>query len=89
MKLELEILGSFCDTKVFSINDIEASWQDFGDKYDTDRDSAEDYGCGNMEFIPKLPTQEILEKYQINNSEYLEVQEKLGGLSFGNCGWCI
>lgn len=89
MELELEIYSALCETSSFYINGIEAEWRDFGDKYDTDPENAEEYGCGNMEFLPKLATDEVLEKYKITRSEYLEVQEKLGGLSFGSCGWCI
>ena len=90
MELELEIYGALCSTSIFKINGIDADSNDFGSQSDTDPDSAEDYACGNMEFIPHLPTQEVLDKYKITSSEYLEIASKLGeGLSFGSCGWCV
>ena len=90
MELELGIYDCLCATSVFKINDIEADYNDFGEKYDRDIDDAEDYGCGDMRFTGNSATQEILDKYKINLTEYNEIVEKLEeGLSFGGCGWCV
>jgi hypothetical protein len=43
-----------------------------------------------MQFIPKMPTDEVLEKYSINLKEYAEICDKLRWeLAVGECGWCI
>lgn len=90
MKLELQIGDCFCYTKVFKINGITADKRDFGYQEDIDPYNAEPYGCGNMQFIPELATQKILDKYNITIDEYNEITEKLReGLSFGSCGWCV
>jgi len=90
MKLELDFYGCLCATSTFKINDINAHYEDFGDKYDYDMENAEEYGCGDMRFEEKRPTKEILEKYNITIEEYYKICDKLKeGLSFGNCGWCI
>jgi hypothetical protein len=74
----------------FVINSIDADSGDFGNQQDDSPDSAEPWGCGNMHFTPKLPTNEVLSKYKITVSEYTEIagilEEKL---SFGSCGWCV
>lgn len=90
MILICEPYGSYCDLSEFKINGKEADYEDFGEKDDLCPEQADDYGCGNMRFIPKLPTQLILDKYQINVDEYKEICEQLEEkLSFGHCGWCI
>jgi hypothetical protein len=90
MELKLEVYGSLCSTKEFSINGVEAEYEDFGEKYDHSPDEAEDYACGNMKFTANRATQEILDKYKINITEYNEVCEQLEQkLSFGSCGWCV
>ena len=89
MKLELEVYGCLCETSIFRINDIDASSDDFGNKYDHDSENAPDYCCGNMLFETKKSTEEILNKYKITDEEYYEIGEKLEEkLSFGSCGWC-
>lgn len=74
-----------------SINNTPLSYNDFGEKYDTEPESAEPYGCGNMQFIPFEDVKKsTLEKYNLNEKEYRKVQEKLKEvLSFGYCGWCV
>ena len=79
-----------CALEKFNINGIQAYYEDFGTKKDINPNGAEPYGCGDMEFIPKPYTQEILDKYQITTDDYNEVCNKLKDeLSFGYCGWCI
>ena len=90
MKLELEFGHAFCYTPVFKINGIYADSDDFGEKYDRDTENAEDYGCGDMQFTRIDPKSEVLNKYNISETEYYEIAEKLeSGLSFGCCGWCV
>lgn len=90
MKLELEVYSALCALSVFTINNIDAEYEDFGDKYDHCPERAEDYACGNMQFDPKLPTQTILNKYKITVDEYNEICSELEDkLSFGSCGLCV
>ena len=90
MKLELEVYGCLCSTSTFKINNINANYNDFGYKYDHCPESAEPYGCGNMQFDSIPPTQEVLDKYHISVDEYNEIADKLAEeLSFGCCGWCV
>lgn len=89
MNLILEISQCYCYPNPFTINEIEADLEDFGHGRDMDRENAAPYSCGNRQFTVKLPTQEILTKYNITVDEYKEIAEKLEeGLSFGRCGWC-
>ena len=81
---------SICALETFVINGIDADYEDFGVKEDINPAIAEEYGCGNMKFISKPATQEVLEKYNINADDYGEICRKLDEeLSFGQCGWCI
>lgn len=90
MELKLEIYSSLCETSSFTINGIDARHEDFGEKYDRNQEDAEDYACGNMQFIGNKPTIEILSKYKITEEEYQEIVLKLeDGLSFGRCSWCV
>ena len=90
VKLELEAMNCLCELDKFIINGKKANYYDFGDKMDIDPNNAEDYSCGNMVFLPKLATNGILNKYNINNDEYAEICEQLTEkLSFGSCGWCV
>ena len=80
---------------IFTINGIDADYEDFGEKYD--RGSGYDYPnpcfdqiCENMQFTGIPPTPGILEKYHITGGEYDEIVQKLTeGLSFGFCGMCV
>lgn len=86
----LEFFGALCETAEFKVNGIEASWGDFGSKYDQDPENAEDYGCGDMVFEPCEPKPEVLVKYKIDELEYWSIANALReGLSFGTCGWCV
>lgn len=90
MDYKIEAYKVLCELSIFEINGISADYDDFGDKYDADRENAEEYGCGNMKFFPKPVTNEVLNKYNISIDEYnkitLELEDKL---SFGACGWCV
>lgn len=90
MELCLEIFSALCSTSMFSINGIQADSSDFGSQCDESRDTAEDYGCGDMRFTRKESSAEILEKYGITESEYCDICDQLEAkLSFGSCGWCV
>lgn len=80
-----------CSLEEFTINGIEADQSDFGCMDDTDTESAEPYGCGCMEFIPDVePAEGVLEKYNITQKEFIEIQEMLKDKLFvGACGWCV
>lgn len=79
----------YCYCREFTINDVEADYDDFVDKYDHDIENAPDYGCGNMTCDIKKPIDIVLKKYGINEDEYRDIAEKLvDGLSFGRCAWC-
>lgn len=89
IRLTLEIYGAVCETSEFIINGIPADAYDFGNKTDEGIEYAQDYCCGNMIFRTISATPKILDKYNINDTEYNEVAAQLADkLSFGNCGWC-
>ena len=89
--VEIKPYGCLCELEKFYINGIRAEWEDFGDKYDTNRFDADPYGCGDMRFIPfDNPSEEVLAKYNITVMEWENICDKLeDALSFGHCGWCI
>jgi hypothetical protein len=90
MKLKLKVMDAFCELEEFEINGISADYEDFGKKYDADKDAAEPYGCGDMSFFPKSVEIYVLDKYKITKDEYKEICKKLEeALSFGSCGWCV
>jgi hypothetical protein len=89
MELKLAAYGTICEPQIFVINGIKASYQDFGEKYDTSPDEKKPNICCNMEFKPKAPTQEVLAKYQITLAEYAYVCRQLQAcISFGTCRFC-
>jgi len=89
MKLKLKFTGSYCGVEEFIINDINACYEDFGNKYDRDNACAPQYGCGDMIFEIAEPTKKVLEKYKITEKEYYKIADKLEeGLSFGHCELC-
>ena len=89
MTLKLKVFDCLCELKEFEINGVKAEWEDFGEKFDAGSEYAELYCCGDMTFVAKEPSTEILKKYDITAEEYNsicnELEEKL---SFGCCGWC-
>jgi hypothetical protein len=79
-----------CSCETFTINGTRADKDDFGSTCDMNSENAPDYGCGNRQFVPQMPTDEVLEKYGINLKEYAEICEKLKDmLDVGECGWCV
>ena len=91
MELIIEPFHSLpCELEVFTINGIAANSMDFGDVYDHNEKSKEPYGCGNMYFEPKLPTSEVLQRYNITIDEYNTIcMELRNKLYVGRCGWCV
>lgn len=89
MKLNFRVYSHFCEPEFFEINDIVANYNDFGDKYDIDSESAEEYCCSNMKFVIKEPTSNVIKKYGITETEYKMIAKLLESqLSFGSCGFC-
>lgn len=89
MKLEFDVYRAICETKRFVINGIKATYKDFGEKYDAAPDKTRPNCCGNMLFEPKVPAQQILDKYGITISEYMNICKQLQDcVSFGTCSLC-
>jgi len=89
MELDLSFGKTLCYATVFSINGIDAISSDFGTKYDRSPGTADDYGCGDMQFTRVPPKPEVLKKYKITEEEYALIASKLeDGLSFGSCWKC-
>lgn len=91
-EVNLVICSMLCSTQVFLINGIHADSSDFGEQYDDNpyELTSLSYGCGNMCFFPKPPTNEVLEKYNISVKEYTDITNKLESyLSFGRCSRCV
>lgn len=89
MKLELDAYSAICETKIFVVNGIKASYKDFGVKYDASPDKNKPNCCGNMIFEPIAPTQQVLSKYDISQKEYSSICQLLKScVSFGNCRLC-
>ena len=89
MRLKVKGYNYLCTLEEFCINGIDANYDDFGVHKDISPETAGTYHCGNMKFTPKLPTQKVLDKYQITLEEYSTIANKLEDmLSFGSCGWC-
>lgn len=73
----------------FEVKGIEGEESDFGKHYDVCPEKADDYCCGNMQFIASPCKQEVLDKYGITLAEYNEICEVMkDNLSFGECGLC-
>lgn len=76
-----------CALEVFKINGKDANTDDFGEM-ETTGGSCMDSACG-CDFVPKMPKQEILDKYNINLDEYSDICEELRDTLFiRGCGWC-
>ena len=89
MKVELDVYSALCETKVFVVNGIKATYKDFGLKYDASPDKAKKNYCGYMLFEPIKPTQQVLEKYCLTKKEYNHICKLLqASISFGTCRMC-
>lgn len=72
----------------FVINNINADYNDFGTIVESTKEGWE-FACPPEEFIPKMVTSKILEKYNINENEYNHIcNELVQLLSFNGCAWC-
>lgn len=91
MELIIEPFYSLpCELEVFTINGKAANYRDFGDVYEHNEEAKEPYGCGDMYFESKLPTSEVLQRYNITVDEYNTICTELKNkLYIGKCGWCI
>ena len=84
------VFDALCGMEEFVVNGVEADAEDFVDKYDHSPETAEPYGCGNMRADVKVPTSEVLRKYNITIGEYQIIAADISDkLSFGRCGWCV
>ncbi|MCX7708321.1 MAG: hypothetical protein N2484_00560 [Clostridia bacterium] len=89
MKLVLDVYNAICDIEIFEINGIKATYKDFGSMYDAAPDQSKPCHCGNMIFESRIPSQQVLQKYGINVSEYAYICQQLQEqLSFGLCRLC-
>ena len=77
---------------VFIINGKEADCGDFGECIDIAPEMADDYGCGNMSFMPYTSDADIHEAmsmYGITEDEFNEIADKLSEmLHIGKCDMC-
>ena len=80
-----------CALEVFCINGVKADISDFGESEDVSPETAEDYSCGDHQFIPHNHARaEVLERYGISGDEWDEIAQKLeSALDVGACGWCV
>lgn len=90
MKFKTEVYGSLCSLSLFEINGMDADEDEFVNKFDHSRETAPDYGCGDMRADIRIPSDAILEKYGITVDEFTVIAEDVAEkVSFGRCGWCI
>lgn len=91
LKIEIATYDALpCECHTFMINDICASQSDFGECEDLSPVTAEEYGCGNRQFVPRMPTKEVLKKYNIDVDEYSDICTALkAALDVGKCGWWV
>ena len=75
-----------CEAETFIINGINADVDDFGEV--TIEHGEGRYSC-YIDFESKHSTEEVLSKYNIDGTEYEEIQDKLNNVFFGSCGCCI
>lgn len=79
-----------CHLEVFTINGKDADKDDFGVIFDHNEEIREPYGCGDMYFDSKPPTEEVLNLYDITEEEYYNICNELElKLCVGSCGWCV
>ena len=90
MEYTAEVYSAYCALRTFVINGVSANEDEFVTKYDKSPQTAEDYGCGNMQADTISPTEAVLSKYGITEAEFDTIaQDVAEKLSFGYCGWCI
>lgn len=80
-----------CAEQSLSVNGIAGYKDDFGSNTDLDPYNAEDYACGDNQFVPYEGVDpEVLAHYRITEEQYREVQDRLGTIfCVGSCGWCV
>jgi len=85
----LKTCHGYCGAYTFTVKRKKADIDDFGELEDIDEQHAPEWGCGNMCFTPKLPAQEVLDKYKISADEYKQITEALEeGFAYGCCSMC-
>ena len=89
--MKVVMLRPYCaDFRVFTINDIEADVDDFGESKDWAPEYAPEYGCGHRTFRAfEYASKEILDKYHINEHEWEQICNMLEvKLDMGRCAYC-
>lgn len=89
MTLEIRRLRNLpCELEIFKINGIDADQEDFGEGSSNLGDVFSN-SCSHK-FIPyKRPTEAVLRKYGITESEYAEICDRLEEeLYVSGCGLC-
>lgn len=75
-----------CGLDKFEINSVSADYDDFGR---IERESDNNYGCINVHFVGSRPTNDVLQKYSIDLSEYDFIVDLLiDTIQVDRCGWC-
>ena len=86
---ELKVSDCACWPRIFKVNGRDADYHDFGEHEDLKPEDAPPHGCGDNQFIPLPPNEDILNAYGITSEEYAEICEVLKReLSFGRCRYC-
>lgn len=81
---------SCCVPEVFQINGIDANVDDFGTMMDCDPLNAPPYGCGDRRFLRSASTQDVLDRYRIDEDEYGEICDALNSeMRVGQCEMCL
>lgn len=88
MELEIKTYQSLpCSEEKFFVNGIKACLEDFGE---VDVEGIGGYRCKLLGFKAKMPTSEVLTKYDLSVDEYKELVEKLDDVfNYGYCRWCV
>lgn len=75
-----------CSLQEFTIDGKPAYHGDFGDT-EINGDCME--GTCSAQFVPRMPTQKVLDQYGITLEQYAEITEVLKDtIRVGWCGWC-
>ena len=90
MKFEAKVFECLCSTDKFVINGKDADSDDFVHQENVGDTLECGYGCTDMKAVPIMPTQKVMDKYNITLDEYTVIANDLETkLSLGECGWCV
>jgi hypothetical protein len=75
-----------CELELFKVKGKDAKQEEF---VICSSESDDNYGCSSHTAHAKMPTEEILQKYNLSLKEYGTVATAVAvELTFGGCGWC-